>query len=122
MDRSQAREDEQRELSRPFSVSIRCRGAWVSVMVEGELDLATAPILEDSLYPFRHRLEPFLFNLGGVRFIDVVGIKPILRRCERDDARIGVTSHSVRNLLRLLGDEIEVERWLADGHPTRLRT
>lgn len=101
----------------PFQVSVRCESPWLVVEIRGELDLATVPILEDSLHAFSGRQEMILFDLAGIEFIDVVGAKPIVMRCQQDLARIGPTSGAVRRILQLLGADARVDRWLARSAP-----
>lgn len=106
-----------RSSSSSFHVSVRCESPWLVVEISGELDLATVPILEDSLHPFRDRNEMILFDLRGIDFVDVVGVKPIVNRCEQDTARIGATSRPVQRMLQLLGPYARVDRWLARSAP-----
>lgn len=79
----------------------------------GELDLATVGFFEDSIAPYRGRKGLLLFDLGGVTFVDVVGIKLIIQTCAAGEARIGVTSESVRRLLRLLDESHYTDPWSA---------
>lgn len=96
-----------------LSVSVRCHKLWISIVVTGELDLATVGFLEGSIDPYRDRQGLLLFDLSGVTFVDIVGIKPILEVCSAGEARIGVTSESVRRLLRLLNGFHSAESWFA---------
>ena len=75
--------------------------------------MATADFLEASLHPYRDREAVQLFDVGGVSFVDVVGIRPILDRCRDEKARIGVTSHAVRRLLSLLDGDVRIDPWFS---------
>jgi anti-anti-sigma factor len=109
------------QLGRPiaqgsFSVSVQCDGEWLLVSIVGELDIATASIVEDSLYPYDERDEPILFVLSEVSFADVAGIAPIVKRC-RNGAHIASLSPGVSRLLYVLGDRFQVAEWLTGPVP-----
>lgn len=74
--------------------------------------MATASILEDSLYPFREQEDTVVFDLSGIDFVDVAGIRPVLERCRRGEARIGTVSPAVRSLLQLLSSRRQPREWM----------
>lgn len=75
------------------------------VAVAGELDLVTAPILEDSLAQFAGDVR---LDLTAVTFIDSSGVAGLVRlstRCEADGCtlRIEECSPQVERVLRIVG-------------------
>jgi anti-anti-sigma factor len=46
--------------------------------VRGELDMATAPILAESLRKLGERREPVLLDLDELGFIDMSGLRAVL--------------------------------------------
>ena len=60
-------------------VSVRRAPCLVQVTVDGELDLLTGPVLRASLEPVVAEAPALLvLDLGGVRFIDAAGLRPVL--------------------------------------------
>ncbi len=94
------------------SLQVVRSGASAFVTVCGELDLSTAPVLEDALEPLlgpgaRPPLRHLVLDLAGVTFADVVGLTPVLRAAETmaergDGLQIRGERPPVRQLLRLL--------------------
>jgi anti-sigma B factor antagonist len=62
----------------PFSVSVDERNGQVLVVVRGELDLATAPQLEQELLPRLHAGAHALLDLRGLEFMDSTGVRVIV--------------------------------------------
>ncbi len=95
-----------------ISLQVIRSGGSALVTVCGELDLCTAPVLEDALEPLlrpgaRPRLRHVVLDLSGVTFADVVGLTPVLRAtttlAERGGGlQIRGEPPPVRQLLRLL--------------------
>lgn len=94
------------------SLQVVRSGASAFVTVCGELDLSTAPVLEDALEPLlgpgaRPPLRHLVLDLAGVTFADVVGLTPVLRAAETmaesgGGLQIRGERPPVRQLLRLL--------------------
>ena len=62
----------------PFSISIDDQPARALVAVEGELDLATAPALEDAVMARLLDGGHVLLDLGGLEFMDSTGVRVIV--------------------------------------------
>jgi anti-sigma B factor antagonist len=67
----------------PFSVTIEPRGGAVLVRPSGELDVMTAPMLEQALARVVSEHRDVLIDLSGVVFADCAGLRPIRRAVER---------------------------------------
>jgi anti-sigma B factor antagonist len=89
-----------------FSITVR-PGSVVHVVVEGELDLATAPRLGEALRAEMARSAPVLLDLSGVSFTDSTGIATIvtaLNEAKENGWDLGVApglSHQVKKVLEL---------------------
>jgi anti-sigma B factor antagonist len=58
-----------------FRISVRDDDSTVTVTVEGEVDVATAPALRDELYRLIDRgTKAIVVDLGGMEFIDSTGL------------------------------------------------
>jgi anti-sigma B factor antagonist len=58
-----------------FRISVRDDGDAVTMAVEGEVDVATAPALRDELYRLIDRgTKRIVVDLGGMDFIDSTGL------------------------------------------------
>ena len=58
-----------------FRISVRDDNEAVTVTVEGEVDVATAPSLRDELYRLIDRgTKTIVVDLGGMDFIDSTGL------------------------------------------------
>lgn len=81
----------------------------VTVLVEGELDLATVDQLTQLLHEQLSRQRPVILDMSGVRFIDSTGLAAILgalRRHEDDGGVLrigGELQPQVRRLMELTG-------------------
>ncbi len=87
-----------------FSVTIEHRGGTVLVRPSGELDLMTAPRLEQALVGVLEEHRAVLVDLSGVPFADCAGLRPIRRAME------GGTSNAA--IVRMVGARPKVERVL----------
>jgi anti-anti-sigma factor len=92
--------------SLPFQVSSRKvdTGEW-AVFVDGEVDLATAPVLDKELARYRGRV---VVDLRSVSFMDSSGISVLLRHKARLEGvggqiRLLVGSGEIRRLFELTG-------------------
>jgi anti-anti-sigma factor len=100
-----------------FSVSgpLAAAGGAVALVVEGELDLSTAPELERSLLRAEAAATRVVIDLRPVEFIDSTGLAALVasrrRHCERGAAgpALVVGDGPVRRLLRLTGCDDMIE-------------
>lgn len=73
-------------------------GATATVMLHGELDLATTPSLRDHLDRlYTEGSRDFVLDSSNVSFVDSVGLSAILalyHRCEDEDGSIVIKSPS----------------------------
>lgn len=79
----------------------------VRLRLRGELDLASAPTVSESLRRLRERREAVLLDLDELEFIDMSGLRMVLAAAEeasRDGWSFAVTTGSapVRRLLSLV--------------------
>lgn len=81
-----------------FTVLVRIEGGMGVVFVRGELDLATAGLLADTLDAYRPVVTGFVFDLVGVTFVDLAGLEPIRHHAD-GRAVIRTTSRMVDRLL-----------------------
>jgi len=80
----------------PFSVTSEQRGHAAHLRLSGEIDLATAPVLERWLQTAeRNGNTAIVLDLGDVTFIDVSGLRAFLGAAERA-SRSGRTFAIVR--------------------------
>lgn len=106
-----------------FSVALRHRREGTLVVVEGELDVVTAPYLSDSLGRMvaEDAQRTVHLDLSGVGFIDCAGWRPVAEAAsalEGDGGRLIVVgaSHPVRRFMQVLADHrIEVRPDGRDG-------
>jgi len=92
----------------PFSVTIEPRGGAVLVRPAGELDVMTAPMLEQALAGVVREHRDVLIDLSGVVFADCAGLRPIRRAVEgrsgdATSVRIFGVPPRVERVLRLTG-------------------
>src|SRR3954451_6395122 len=100
----------------PFAVTISERGTAVQVALEGELDIGTAPRLEDDL----RRVEAdgpelLVIDLSGLEFMDSTGLRLLINADmrARDAGRrlvLGRANEMVQRVLRLtrLDERLEI--------------
>jgi anti-anti-sigma factor len=62
----------------PFSVGVADAGGRLVVTVRGELDLATAPQLEEALVPPLRDGGAAVLDLRGLEFMDSTGVRVIV--------------------------------------------
>lgn len=90
----------------PFAAHLDRRGDHITVFLRGELDLATAPTLEEVLAGVTGRIR---FDCAGLTFLDSSGLA-IFSRVDRNGgaALCNVTTH-IRRVLEVaaMGDLIE---------------
>src|SRR3712207_5885741 len=92
----------------PFSVTIEHSEGAVLIRPSGELDVMTAPKLEQALAGLVGGYGVVLVDLSSVVFADCAGLRPIRRAVERGSGRatsvrvIG-TPPRVERVLRLTG-------------------
>src|SRR6202020_2102617 len=67
-----------------FSVEVRNEGHAVGFAVEGELDLASSPTLEQELDQDRDAdVEPLIVDLRELRFMDSTGLHALVKANKR---------------------------------------
>lgn len=98
---------------RPFDVSVRTDGAaHLVIEVEGELDLATGPILRQHLKPYQavperqDSLHRIVYHLSDLRFMDATGLQALLTAVDGHGPHtitFREPSPQVRRLLELVG-------------------
>jgi anti-anti-sigma factor len=99
----------QRELSQvPFAVGVTHADRWCQLTLEGELDLATAPVLELELARAEKRSPRLVIvDLRRLAFMDVGGMRVLLaaaRRAKRDGYELAIVrGASVQRLFELTG-------------------
>ncbi len=91
-----------------FSVTIERRGGTVLVRPSGELDVMTAPRLEQALVGVLGEHRTVLVDLSGVPFADCAGLRPIrqaLREARTSGTEIELRDPvpAVRRVLQLTG-------------------
>src|SRR4051812_7188576 len=67
------------EPSPTFVVSVETVPGWTVVSLEGELDLATAPVLAVALADLEKSLFPVVVDLTGLTFLDSSGVALLLK-------------------------------------------
>jgi anti-anti-sigma factor len=81
---------------RPFSISVERDGDEIAVIPVGELDLATADVLDHEVRKARRAgFDHVVIDLRGVSFVDSTGLR-ILLSLSRDAAREGYGLSLVR--------------------------
>lgn len=99
------------EQSPSFSVAISDDGEYVTIRASGEIDVATAPELEEQIVGHIERGSAVVLDLGGVTFIDSSGLRTLVNGRQRAE------DHSTR--FTLAGRSAAVDRLL---HVTGLDT
>jgi anti-anti-sigma factor len=100
----------------PFNVHSTEEAGRVVVLVEGELDMNTAPLLERELETATATPDAVvLLDLSGCEFIDSTGIALIVRAWQRldsgeDGRALVICSHNdqVRRVLEITGLELSI--------------
>jgi anti-sigma B factor antagonist len=62
----------------PFSVAVHQQDGRTVIAVRGELDLATAPQLEEALMPCLHDGGHAILDLRGLEFMDSTGVRVVV--------------------------------------------
>jgi anti-sigma B factor antagonist len=100
-----------------FSLSIRSERRASVVQLTGELDLASHRKLEDGLAPaVESASELVVLDLGRLEFMDVAGLRALLRAQERAASAgkqlvLAAPAPAVRRLLSLTGQEQAFRRY-----------
>jgi anti-sigma B factor antagonist len=94
-----------------FTVVVEHIDGTVLVCPVGELDLATAPILERVLETLVADPPAIELDLSGITFVDCAGLRPIreaLRRASPSSTRVRVSEArpTVRRVLELTGLDV----------------
>lgn len=87
-----------------FDVTVSMEGRTAVVVITGELDPATVGQVREALAGVEGRADEFVFDLSGVSFMDLAGLKPFVEQYRRD-GRPSVSSPSriVQSLLTAAG-------------------
>lgn len=102
----------------PFHVSVRRDDASLVVEVEGELDLATGPILQQRLERYQEMperqgsLQRIVYCLSDLRFMDATGLEALLTASEGHGPHsitVRGPSRQVRRVLELVGLDWMIE-------------
>jgi anti-sigma B factor antagonist len=109
-----------RETYAPFEVTVQRHDAVATVVVDGELDLATVPRLSPTLAEHGDA-RLLVLDLTALTFIDSTGVRALIeanRSCAGSGSRLVVLAGDgpVRRLL----DLCELDGWLAlaTAHPS----
>lgn len=98
----------------PLEVSTSTRGAWRVASVSGDLDMATAPHLEEVCGDYDGQLA---LDLSGVRFVDSSGLRALFE-IDKAHSRLMLVGSSavVKRLLSLteMTDVFEMTDHLSD--------
>jgi anti-anti-sigma factor len=98
----------------------------VRITLEGELDMAAAPMLEDRLIACeRDGADTIILELSGLTYVDSCGLRSFLRardRAERSGHRLRLVGagRPVRRLLEITGTEYLVDEGERMGPADRL--
>jgi anti-sigma B factor antagonist len=102
-------------LSTPFEIAVDRGAAHTTLSLRGELDMATAPRLDEALeHACAERAGEIVLDLAGLEFIDSSGVRAILlgrEVCARNGCEYSVLrdlSASVERLFAMAG----VGEWL----------
>ena len=79
-------------------------GGTVRLVLEGELDIATAPLLARASGHERAQDRPVTVDLARLRFMDSCGLRELLRAASEDPGfRIAGDTGAVRRVIDLCG-------------------
>lgn len=94
-------------LSVPFVVSPSLDGELLTIVISGELDIATGPALDEAQRSVHGSYKALRYELAGLDFIDSAGLRALLAPVDSDVAigaiSISDPSRAVRRLLELRG-------------------
>lgn len=103
-----------------LSVDPRLDDAMLAVRISGELDIATAAVLEDALRPFQGLHTSVGYDLTDLTFIDCAGLRALLTPANGDPFS-GLTSvKSASRCVRRLLEILQLES-IIDADPTASR-
>jgi anti-sigma B factor antagonist len=108
------------ESYRPFEVTVQRDDELATIMVSGELDLATVPQLSAAVAE-HHHAGLLVLDLTAVTFIDSTGVRVLIqadRSCARSGSRLAVLAGDgpVRRLLGLC--KLDGRLALVTEHPS----
>lgn len=94
----------------PVSILVREDRDAIVAQIGGEIDMATAPLVTDSVRPFRGRIKQLVYELHNVSFIDSTGVDGLFDG-GLDGERIVIRhpSPQVRRVLELLELESSID-------------
>lgn len=92
-----------------FSISVRTRDGHIDAKLAGELDMATAPIVQDRLRPYAGRGNRIVYDLEDVSFMDSSSLSLFMSPELGEQVSIRNPSRAARRLLRLLEMESIVQ-------------
>jgi anti-anti-sigma factor len=92
----------------PLTVSLQISSRGQLLVVRGEVDMATAPQLRDSVLQRLPDAQKLLLDLGGVTFMDISGVHVLIASQRRarllgSHLVLARTSSVVQRLLELTG-------------------
>jgi anti-anti-sigma factor len=89
------------------SVSVNRDGGKTIVGLRGELDLATAPILDERLRFLKGQAGELVYDLADLTFIDIFGLRSLLDYGTSPRTRVSIQtpSRQLRRLLEIIGLE-----------------
>ena len=97
-------------MTEAIAFQLERNGSYPVLRVSGEIDLATAPALDESLESIPVGVEPIIVDLSGVGFLDSSGLSVLIRHRQRftlEDGgnllRLVVTQDSVKRVLEVTG-------------------
>jgi anti-sigma B factor antagonist len=70
----------------PFGVSHDVRDGFVRVVVHGDLDLFTAPLLQGELASLERGSDSIVVDLSDLSFLDASGLRPLVGAWSRASA------------------------------------
>lgn len=93
-------------LGKPLTWDYRSSGDLAVVVVNGELDAGTVPVLREQLEPLADSGSHLILDLAGLRFCDCAGLTLFLRTQQRARAaggslQLAAPTTSVRRLITL---------------------
>jgi anti-anti-sigma factor len=92
------------ETSTLLSIAREERGGAVRLVLDGELDLATAPLLARAIGREQRADRPVIVDLVRLRFMDSCGLRELLRAAAEDPGfRIAGPVGQVRRVIGLCG-------------------
>lgn len=93
-----------------LNVAVRISGVTAFVRISGELDMGTESRLSEGLDPYTGQYAAVVYELGGLSFIDVIGLRSL---DNTPDTIASVTvrdpSRQVRRLLDLAGRQSMID-------------